>query len=420
MQSSATRRELELTVWVEPAYSAEGPREFRATSDERREIRAILGEGGMGKVYLAYEDSLQREVALKEIASGLASFDDARSAFVREACITARLHHPGVVPVHALTSGPSGAVAFSMQAVQGKNLFAWLHEPGHHVGARERLDRGLEVFLRLCDTLAYAHSRGVLHCDLKPENVMIGEFGSVYLMDWGLARLFDEPPPPGLCGTPAYMAPEQARNEPLDERSDVFGLGGILCEIVIGSGPYGRGEAVECLTRAVKGCVVDVVDAAREVGVSRRLCRIVERAVAPRLDERYPTVIALRDDVRALLQQGFHLPRRALPAGSFLFREGEPGDTAYLIVSGRCRVHRRSDGLSTPPRILGPGDIFGELALLLGEPRTASVEALDDCMLLVIERETIEASGALEGWSAALLHALARRFRELERRIDGA
>jgi hypothetical protein len=384
-----------------------------------REFRRQLGEGGMGKVYLAYETTLDREVALKEISGELQARAHGRSSFLREARVAARLHHPGIVPVHAITTGPCGGLAFTMQAVIGKSLFAWMHEPEHRVGTQERLERGLEAFLKLCDTLAYVHSQGVLHCDLKSENVMIGDFGSVYLMDWGLSRLIDEAPPSGPCGTPACMAPEQARNERLDVRSDVFGLGAILYELVSGKLPYGDATPEQSLARAMAGSVIDILEATRDVGVSRRLCRIVKRAVAPRPDERYPTVVALRDEMRAFLLGGFHLPRTAFPAGSLLVKEGDAGQAAYLLVSGRCRVFRRTDARDAPPRILEPGDLFGELALILAEPRTASVEALEDCTVLVIDRETIEASGATEGWTATLLQALARRFRELERRHDG-
>jgi serine/threonine-protein kinase len=109
----------------------------------------------------------------------------------------------------------------------------------------------------------------------------------------------------------------------------------------------------------------------------------------------------------------------AFAAGSLLVEEGDAGQAAYLLVSGRCRVFRRTDAPDAPQRILEPGDIFGELALILAQPRTASVEALEDCTVLVIDLETIEASGATEGWTATLLQALARRFRELERRHDG-
>ncbi len=125
-----------------------------------------------------------------------------------------------------------------------------------------------------------------------------------------------------------------------------------------------------------------------------------------------------RDELHAFLRAGFHLPSLSFPAGTLLIKEGESGDSAYLIVSGRCRVFRGANDPTTSARILGPGEIFGELAVLLDSPRTASVEALDACTVLVIDRETLESAGALEGWMAALLRALARRFRDLEQRVD--
>jgi len=391
----------------------------KASEREGFQVATLLGSGGMGKVYLAYEPALERQVALKELASHLAARDN-REAFVREARTAARLHHPGIVPIHALTLGPDGCVAFTMQAIEGMNLRQWMDRPEHQLGHRKRTELGLEAMLKVCDALAYAHSRGVLHCDLKPENVMIGDYGSVYLMDWGLARPLAHRVPPETCGTPGYMSPEQARNEPLDVRSDVFGLGAILFELVTGVKPYGRGTADQYLARARAGHVDDIVLAARELGLSRRLRRIVSQAVSPSPGERYATVSALRDDLHAFLRAGFHLPSLTFDAGTLLIKEGESGDAAYLIVSGRCRVFRGAMGPTTSARILGPGEIFGELAVLLDSPRTASVEALDACTVLVIDRETLESAGAMEGWMAALMRALARRFRDLEERVDAS
>jgi serine/threonine-protein kinase len=384
------------------------------------EIRRLLGAGGMGQVYLAYEPALDREVALKELGADLAEEEQYRQSFVREARSAARLHHPGIVPIHALTLGPNGSLAFTMQAIAGVNLREWMERPEHRVGSQRRIEQGLEMFIKLCDTLAYAHSRGVLHCDVKPENVMVGEYGSIYLMDWGLARPVLHEPPQGTSGTPAYMAPEQARNESLDVRSDVFGLGAILFELVTGDGPYGRGSSVDCHARARAGRIEDIFGNAQALKSSRRLCGIVKRALAPARDDRYSTVSALRDDVHTFLRAGSHLPRLTFAAGTLIVKEGDRGDAAYLIVSGRCRVVRMAADPEAPARILEPGEIFGELALLLDAPRTASIEALEECTVLVIDRETLEATGAMDGWMAALIRALARRFRDLERRLDAS
>jgi len=383
-------------------------------------IGTLLGQGGMGRVSLAFDPVLSREVAVKQLSRELSDNEAFRQDFIREARINGGLHHPGIVPVHALHIGADGSLMFTMQAVNGQNLREWLESPERPVGSRQRLEEGLEIFLKICDALAYAHSRGVLHCDIKPDNVMVGGYGSYYLMDWGLSRPFVHEVPASTCGTPAYMAPEQARNHTLDERADIFCLGAILLEIMADTTPYGRGTAAYCQARAVRGDVIDVVAAAQGVGVSPRVCKIIQRAIAPKREDRYQTVTELRDDVRAFLLGGFHLPRRTFAAGSLLVKEGDLEDTAYMLVSGRCRVYRQVNGVETTLRHIGTGDILGELSLLLDTPRTASIEAETDCTALVIDRDAIERSGAMVGWPAALMRALAFRFRELELRHDEA
>lgn len=389
---------------------------------QRAELKIVtlLGEGGMGRVSLAFDPVLSREVAVKELSRELSGTESFRQDFIREARTNGGLHHPGIVPVHALHIGQDGSLMFTMQAVKGQNLREWLDSPERSVGSRQRLEDGLEIFLKICDALAYAHSRGILHCDIKPDNVMVGGYGSYYLMDWGLSRPLVHEVPSSTCGTPAYMAPEQARNHPLDERADIFGLGAILLEIMASTGPYGRGTAAYCQARAVRGDVIDVFAAAQGVGVAPRVCKIIQRAIAPQREDRYQTVTELRDDVRAFLLGGFHLPRRTFAAGSLLVKEGDVEDTAYMLVNGRCRVFRQVNGVLTTMRHLGPGDILGELSLLLDTPRTASIEAETDCTALVIDRDAIERSGAMVGWPAALMRALAHRFREMELRQDEA
>ncbi|HEY3664364.1 MAG TPA: serine/threonine-protein kinase [Polyangiaceae bacterium] len=413
----------ELTQHTESAVESSGvyadaPISSQSLHQAELQTMKLLGQGGMGRVSLAFDPVLNREVAVKELLCEFADTESFRQDFIREARINGGLHHPGIVPVHALHNGRAGSLMFTMQAVNGENLGDWLESSSHPVGSPQRLEVGLEIFLKICDALAYAHSRGILHCDLKPENVMVGEYGSYYLMDWGLARPKVHEVPPGVRGTPAYMAPEQARNEPLDERADIFCLGAILLEIVSGTTPYGGGTATECQSRAVRGEVIDVPAAVKEVGVSSRVCALIQRAVAPKREDRYQTVIELRDDIRAFLLGGFHLPRRTFGAGSLIVKEGDVEDTAYMLVSGRCRVYRQINGVETTLRHIGPGDILGELSLLLDTPRTASVKAEEQCTALVIDRNAIERSGAMVGWPAALMRALAHRFREMELKQD--
>jgi serine/threonine-protein kinase len=139
--------------------------------------------------------------------------------------------------------------------------------------------------------------------------------------------------------------------------------------------------------------------------------------VQPRPADRYASVVELQSDVHAFLLGGLHLPRRAHSAGDVIIREGDTGDAAYIIVSGSCRAFRHVDGREETLTTMGPGDVFGEMALLLDEPRAASVQAVDDVTLLVLDRATLSEGLGVEGWTGALVRALAQRFHDLEQRV---
>ena len=213
----------------------------------RYEILDRIGEGGMGVVYLARDRELNREVALKVLRAPEPSPDE-RARILREARILARLEHPGIVPVHDVGLLPDGRVFYVMKHVRGERLDRYAR------GDRTRAEL-LRVFGQVCDAVAFAHAAGVIHRDLKPQNVMLGAFGEVLVLDWGVAKQRGDrvelpviPPiaPPGgstgsgaVLGTPGYMAPEQlsGRSATVDERADVYGLGGILCFLLTGEHP---------------------------------------------------------------------------------------------------------------------------------------------------------------------------------------
>jgi serine/threonine-protein kinase len=216
------------------------------------------------------------------------------------------------------------------------------------------------------------------------------------------------------------MAPEQARGNPaeMDERSDVFGLGAILYEIVSGRLPYGEEKNPRAvLARAKARQVVPIDDATHDVGVSKSIRSIIERAVAPSPSDRYQSVVELQTAVRGFLRGGLHLPRRAFAPGSVILREGDAGDAAYMIVSGRCRAFRTVDGRKETLANMTGGDVFGEMALLLDEPRAATVEAVDKVTVLVLDKSTLDEGLGMGGWTGSLVRALAQRFRDLEQQV---
>jgi eukaryotic-like serine/threonine-protein kinase len=220
----------------------------------------------MGTVYRALDRQLDREVALKLLRDTLTSGLDAR--LLREARIIGRLEHPGNVPVHDIGCSEDGRAFYVMKLVDGERL-------DRYASTGIGLDAALRLFERICDTVAFAHARGVIHRDLKPANVMVGSFGEVLVLDWGLAKAVDaadptvsvvQPAPAidtahgSILGTPGFMAPEQAsgRTTNVDVRADVYGLGGVLAALT-GSPP--RPVAAICARARAE----DPVDRYRDV-----------------------------------------------------------------------------------------------------------------------------------------------------------
>ena len=415
-----------------PAGGAHGVTEQEArkegipTPDNLR-VFAELGRGGMGRIHPATDRNLLRHVALKRLDKELAKESFYKGGFIGEAQITGQLEHPNIVPVHELAISDDGVPYFTMKLVRGTDLHRWMADPSRTPGSTDRLQEGLEIFLKVCDALAYAHHRGVIHRDIKPENIMVADFGQVYLMDWGLARLIGKDSgcaaldAPGPVGTSAYMAPEQARGGPkdLDERADVFGMGAVLYEIVSGYAPYGDTyDPDEALRRAAAAEIIPIDMATEDIGVSKRIRSIVEKAVAAKREDRYQTILELQTDVRTFLRGGLHLPRQLFMPGQLMIREGDVGNSAYMIVSGKVRAFRTTaGGAQETLGIMGAGDVFGEMALLLAEPRAASVEAVDRVTVLVLDKRTMEDGLGADGWTGALVRALAKRFSDLEHKV---
>jgi len=273
-------------------------------------MRYLLGEeiarGGMGVIHRATDTALGREVAVKVLQERFAPGSGTARRFADEAHIAAQLQHPGIPPVHDLGILPDGRPFLAMKLIKGQTLEALL-------AARPDVsaDRGrfVAAFEQVCQAVAYAHAHGVIHRDLKPANVMVGSFGEVQVMDWGIAKVLSARPgdtsDPGetragtevrgqrdsdglvtqagsILGTLAYMAPEQAGGEvaAVDRRSDVFGLGAILCVILTGHPPY-RGPGAEAIRlQAIRGQLADAFARLGACGAEPELVALAKKCLA--------------------------------------------------------------------------------------------------------------------------------------------
>jgi serine/threonine protein kinase len=271
-------------------------------SGTRYILQEFLARGGMGTVYTAQDKTLNRRVAIKVLDSS-DPHGALQERLLREARVLAKLEHPGIVPVHDAGTLPDGRVFYVMKFVEGSRV-------DQSVASVSSLPERLRLFLRICETVSFAHSRGILHRDLKPANVMVGAFGEVLVMDWGLAKILQPDPagrseetivstaPPShtltadtatqitsptqdgmVMGTPGFMSPEQAqgKSSSLDARTDIFSLGKLL----------------EVMVKPAKNSTA--------FRIPRALRAICEKASAENLPERYGSVSALAADISQYL-----------------------------------------------------------------------------------------------------------------------
>jgi hypothetical protein len=306
---SSTNTEFAETVLGAMPSRQTAPSESIVTGGERFVAARVIGEGGMGRVREALDRQFSRSVAIKQLRSDRIS-DAARERFATEALVTGNLEHPGVPPVYERGMLADGSPYYAMRLVRGRTLHDAIAEaPG--LAGRLRL---VSVVAKIAHTIAFAHERGVVHRDLKPENIVLGKHGEAIVLDWGIAKVRGMPSTdasatgPGLSGggasqtgygsvmgTPAYMAPEQARGEidRIDERTDVFALGAILYQILTGRPPYAGTLVTEVIDRAKEARFEPVLTVERAAPAA--LARLCERAMARAPDDRFQSAVELAD-----------------------------------------------------------------------------------------------------------------------------
>jgi len=412
----------------------------RGEGEERYREEREIGAGGMGTVNLVFDADFLRYSAMKVILPEIKCKPEALAGFIREARITAELEHPNIIPVHDMGYAPDRGMYFTMKHATGEPLVQILRQielgnPRY----REKYNffALLAIFRKVCDAVAYAHSRNVIHRDIKPHNIMVGDYGEVLLMDWGLAKYIDAdahvPAPISYArrnvldatatgfgmikGSPAYMSPEQASGEPdiLDRRSDVFLLGATLYHIFTLYPPYLADDIMEIVSKARRAEFTP--PASTRTGwmeLPEELSQIIEEAMAADPNERYEDVESLCGDLDSLIRGDMHFGSRTFEPGDVMIQEGDIGYDCYVIIAGKVAVLRGGSEIA----MLGPGDIVGEMALITHEFRSATVKAVERTQAYVLTQDLFTRNlKKLPSWMAQMIVTLAERLRECNSRI---
>lgn len=276
-------------------------------SERYRELET-LGQGGMGQVFRGHDPHLKRDVAIKCLHPDDGQDEQARSRFLREAESTGQLEHPNIPPIYELAEDDQGRPYFALKLVRGKSLrqlIEGLNQGDSTLLASYPFSHRLSVFAKVCEAVAYAHQRGVLHRDIKPDNIMVGEFGEVFLIDWGLAESAagDQSGEDSFEGTPMYAAPERITGTPADARSDVYALGATLYEWLTLRPPFSGktiGDLLQAvLTQSPQNPVM--LNHPVQGRIPVEMSRFIQKCMARDPQKRYPSAREMLLDIQDML-----------------------------------------------------------------------------------------------------------------------
>lgn len=400
--------------------------------EERYHPVSPLGEGSYSHVMSCFDTRLNRRVAKKTLVK------DHRDpvvleTFVREAMLLGYLEHPGVASVHDVFLDTLGRLSYTMNVIEGTSVSEVMDDatakkipipPG----------RCLRILARIAETMAYAHDQGVIHLDLKGENVMLGRYGEVLIVDWGAARLFDTSSyekflkllgeshrlreitdyQTDLVGTVPYMSPEQTTGsrEELGPGSDIFSAGVLFYAMLAGEFPFPASD-IMTYCQMLQDHQPTPLSKVRH-DIPRRLSDICDRMLARNEGERYTSFHEVSQDLDEITDFNEGFPIRSYAPGESIFTQGDQGDHAVRILEGRVEVVAEADGKVQPLSVRGPGEIIGELAIFTGGKRTASVMALEQTRVSFLHRDEIaEELAKVNPWVSGMLDGLSRSFVQL-------
>jgi eukaryotic-like serine/threonine-protein kinase len=410
----------------------------RDKETSKYKFQGKLISGGMGAILEVIDQDLHRPTAMKVIKPSFKNEEHAVIEFIREAKITAMLEHPNIIPVHELGLSDETGLYFTMKLMRGEPLNHILKEiKNENAGYLEKYGMYslLNIFRKICDAVDFAHSKNIIHRDIKPHNVIVGRYGEVLLMDWGLARYIGDLNQEEdlqqrdalreiqaltgkarniIQGSPAYMAPEQTSGESsqLDKKTDIFLLAATLYQILTLEAPYTGKNLKEVLQKANRRDLVEPQKRSPDRHIPDELCRIVMKATELKKEDRYESVQALINDIDDVIAgRWLKQEKKVFTGGQFLMKEGDDAEEAYLITKGKVQVFRQADGNKVVLGNLQEGDIVGEMALITDDQRSASVEALEETEVAVLTKDLLSRNlKKLPPYIEKMLSTLTRRL----------
>lgn len=387
--------------------------------ETRFDFVSILGQGGTSRVERVGDRWLTRSVARKTLSADAPAMQI--PLFEQESRRLARMTHAGIPTIFDAGVNATGQPYYLQRYVEGRTLQS-LIEAQFRADASDWsawLNTVYRIALRVAETLAYAHSQGVIHADIKPANIMVGSFGEVLLIDWGIPSADGRlamPEPGTIVGTPAYMAPEQAqgKTESVDTRTDIFLLGATLFHALCGHPPHQAARSVEAVKKAAEGQVIALLPRYRTPATDKLVC-IIARCMQPVADARYADMPAVLAELQAMAHLALEFPTLRYAAGAVIVEEGSAADSVFVIQSGFCDVTQTRRGERVHLRQLKAGDVFGEAALLPQQQRTATVIAREpvEAVRIGVDQFVTDCQSRAP-WLLPLMESLVRRLQQHE------
>lgn len=407
-------------------------------NEERYYTVRYVGEGGFGSVSCSFDQNLYRATALKKLHRQFRDDQQQLQAILNEVRLISYLDHPGVIPIYDAFISPDGDFCYTMKLLEGDDLETVLIHLQDQ-GQRMPLARAVKLLNKLSETLAFVHDKGVLHLDIKPSNIMLGRYGEVCILDWGIAHLYDatryqqylksfgkdqhidkiiHDRSNRIEGTIAFMSPEQTeqqRNQ-LTPASDIFSTGVVIYHALTGNLPFSD-ENLERFFYDLHQVEPPPLHEVRG-DIPLRLSQICAKMLEKDVHKRYQSFHAVLKDLEDFSSAGQVSEQRLYQPGDVLIQEGEIGDQVFQIIDGLVEISVQKSGQKNILTTRGSGTIVGELSIFTKEPRSATVTALQPTTVkLLNETMIMEELEKLNPWIGHMIYQLSKRFLEQNQTI---